>query len=399
MPKIRIREIDNTGSTQLGSIPNVVYIPGVANAHVDPESFTSAKKFADEVTKESSSYSDCLSARLAYNLLLNGFHVIYEGFKVEESGSGSGFSFVVPEEAWSRMSDKALYDVRFLTTGEFYCPTAKMIECAASRCDAVALIDSREVEVTPLRSEIETLASSVGTVETTSNPLSFATCFAGPYIANLRGLDGISISEERVPASFGYLFAYAKSISSNNPLWYAVAGSFRGVIPNLVGVTKKYSTADIEMLQARAKDEEVVLDGEGDNVGIAINPIAYVRPFGYIIWGNRTLKDNDSDKKTTATSFLNVRLASTEIAKVCYNAARKYTFEQNSEVLWANFTSQIIPTLDKMESNNGILDYTITRVPTTAKARLAAKITIVPIEAVEDFDIEIELTDTISVTE
>ena len=87
------------------------------------------------------------------------------------------------------------------------------------------------------------------------------------------------------------------------------------------------------------------------------------------------------------------------MAKTAYNAARKYTFEQNSEVLWLNFTSQLLPLLERMETGNGILDYTITRVATNKKARLAARITLIPIEAVEDFDIEIELTDSISISE
>ena len=397
MPKIGIREVDNTGTPSLGITQNTVYIPGHATEHVGPTLFASASKFASAFGEDSSYIKDA-SAHMAHHLLKMGMQVLYEGFVVEESSG----TVSAPAIDWSALTDKALYDLRFLTTGAFFCPTAEMIACAAQRCDAVALIDSRETEPSLIRTEVELLckgAESIA-VDSTADVTSFATAFVPTITMIVNGLDGAV--EMSVPASFGYLCAFAKSIQTN-PMWYAVAGSFRGTIPGLVSVSRKYSNAECEMLQARAKDEEVVLDGAGDNVGIAINPIAEVRPFGPIIWGNRTARtnamDNDSTGLLKATSFLNVRILSTEVAKTCYNAARRYTFEQNNEILWANFTSQIIPLLDRMETGNGILDYKISRVATNKKARLAAKITLIPIEAVEDFDITIELTDSISITE
>ena len=331
--------------------------------------------------------------------------VLFEGFKLPNADSGSDPS--VPNIDWDKLADKALYDIRFLTTGEFFAPSKKMVECAAKRCDAVALLDSKEKEVKAVRLDLETkVGKTFDVLDTTSDPRSFAAAFAPTLSMNLMALteDGEEIVKlfEHVPASFGYLCAFATSVQSN-PVWYAAAGSFRGIIPELAGVDKDYSTAEIEMLQARAKNDEVALDDSGDNVGIAINPIAYVRPFGHIVWGNRTFRDNASNDDGTgllkATSFLNCRIISSEVAKTAYNAARKYTFEQNSEVLWLNFTSQLLPLLERMETGNGILDYTITRVATNKKARLAARITLIPIEAVEDFDIEIELTDSISISE
>ena len=52
-----------------------------------------------------------------------------------------------------------------------------------------------------------------------------------------------------------------------------------------------------------------------------------------------------------------------------------------------------------MKSGNGIVDYRIVKQPTTQKARLKAKIILMPIEAVEDFELEIELTDSLEVVE
>ena len=400
MPKIRIKEIDNTGRVSSTETPNVVYIPGPADEAVAPVLFTSASLFKKAV--EDGTYAKELSAKMAYHLLTLGMHVLYEGVEIsDETGEAS--------IDWDILTDKNLYNVRFLTTGQFFQGSqdgVNMIKCAATRCDAVALIDiyTENNDVDEYRDAIDTLVESAGALEipSTLEPATFAAAFAPTWSGNINGLDDTVEKIDNLPPSFAYLCAFARSVREN-PMWYAVAGSFRGVIPELTAVAKEYNSSDIEMLQARSKDVEVALDDAGDNVGIAINPIAYRRPFGHLIWGNRTLRDNEGDDAgvgiTKATSFLNCRILATEVAKVAFNAANKYTFEQNSEILWTNFTSYILPTLDRMSTGNGILDYKIIKVPTNKKARLCAKISLIPIEAVEDFDITIELTDEISVTE
>ena len=68
-------------------------------------------------------------------------------------------------------------------------------------------------------------------------------------------------------------------------------------------------------------------------------------------------------------------------------------FEQDSEVLWINFVSNITPLLDKMKTGAGIEDYKIIREETTEKAKVVATIRITPVYAVEDWDITIVLTD------
>lgn len=202
--------------------------------------------------------------------------------------------------------------------------------------------------------------------------------------------------EISLPASFGYLSAYATAVKNYNE-YEAIAGSARGLIDLMYEPTIKYTSAECEMLQARATEYEVDLDHPEDNVGVAINPIAYVRPFGYIVWGNRTLTNNNG--ATKATAFLNVRNLISTVKKRLYDTARKYTFELNSEVLWTRFSNDITPLLDDMVSGNGLVGYRFNRVATKQKARLKARLTIIPIEAVEDFDLTIELTDSLDVTE
>ena len=51
-----------------------------------------------------------------------------------------------------------------------------------------------------------------------------------------------------------------------------------------------------------------------------------------------------------------------------------------------------------MKANQGIEDYIIEQVETTEKAKLMAKIRIIPIEAVEDFELELALEDSFGMT-
>ena len=111
--------------------------------------------------------------------------------------------------------------------------------------------------------------------------------------------------------------------------------------------------------------------------------------------------ENGSSTKAqlVASSFLNIRNLIISIKKRLYRSSRQFTFAANSDVLWVNFKSTITPLLENMLHNQGIRDYNISKISTTKKALLAAKIKIVPIEAIEDFDLTVEVTDSITVLE
>ena len=68
----------------------------------------------------------------------------------------------------------------------------------------------------------------------------------------------------------------------------------------------------------------------------------------------------------------------------------------NSDLLWINFVNAIKPTLESMRADYGIKGYKIIKKADNSKAMLKAIIRIVPIEAVEDFDITISLEESLS---
>jgi phage tail sheath protein FI len=134
----------------------------------------------------------------------------------------------------------------------------------------------------------------------------------------------------------------------------------------------------------------------------ACNVIANFRG-SYYLWGNRTactLMEEAGGGDLLARHFLNIRQLCTTIKKQLYVACRRFTFDPNSDTLWFNFVNAIKPTLEAMKADQGIRDYKIIKVQEEhpKKATLKAKIRIIPIEAVEDFDIELSLEDSFGET-
>lgn len=389
MPKIKIQEIDNTGLSEK-YVSNIVYIPGPSETTFKPTLCKLKSQLeATNLTPTSKSY------KMAEMLLELGAYVLVEGIGDAESVTK------VPEASWTALADKGMYDVRFITCGQYEDIDTNAIKCAAKRGDCIALINyphDKDTDVATLREAIEYQI-------TEDIDLKNAAIFA-PYVTFDKTAKEVKAEDKLVPGAFAYLAAYTNSIK-NNPDWFAAAGSKRGIIPGLVDVSKKYSTAECEILQGRGAAAEVDLGADGDNVGFAINPITEIKPFGTIVWGNRTLVKNAgiSDGaggqigNLKATSFLNIRNMVSTIKKKLYEVSRKYTFEQNTDTLWLNFKAEIENLLDEIQAGNGILGYRFTKVPTNKKARLIAKLTIIPVEAVEDFDLTIELSDSLEVVE
>ena len=452
MPKIRINEYDMTGVIQKSPISNIIYIPILTDKAVplktekvkvvsicysrnelknrienhlvkktELPSTEGATVTAEDVTEAKESIELAKKSRVMYNIATRlidlGFPVLVEGVTtaekeitvVEEKKEKKVKIKVVeiPAASINLLKDKSLFDIRFLTSGIDAVNNASLIGVADERQDCIALINLDETaaafdyKVATIRAEFEKKPSVYAA--------GFTPWFYSEHPTLIKGVEDLITVNDKpstqgaekvaIPAAYGYLFAYGRMLANNAAEWQAVAGPERGIIPELSDVFYTYSYEDVEILQARAAGGLVKLDDAKDNVGVAINPIAWVRPNGYILYGNRTLKKNDAKKKTTAQSFLNIRNGVNAIKKVMYDAGRTFVFEQNTEVLWTNFRNYITPLLDRMQSSDGLLGYTFVKVATDAKARLKAKLTVIPVEAVEDFDLDVYLVDDLTVTE
>jgi hypothetical protein len=201
----------------------------------------------------------------------------------------------------------------------------------------------------------------------------------------------------KFPAAFHYLACFMSSLKAGFAEWYAVAGYTRGVSSYVIDHTSvKLGEIAINALEPR----NLVDDETRVQPAFACNVIANFRG-SYYLWGNRTahkLGAASGGNDLVASHFLNIRQLCTTIKKQLYVACRRFTFDPNSDALWFNFVNAITPTLDAMKADQGVRDYKILKVFTDKKATMKAKIRIIPIEAVEDFDLEISLEDSFGET-
>lgn len=399
MPNIKITELDFTSGGPFLANENVVYIPGFSTAVSDkailpgvPTLFKTEEEFKLAVGDDAKVLEELegasqvdLSHVLALELLKLGMSVLYEvptttlatAIAVETVEAME--TALAVEGFWTRLKDRGLYDIRFITSGAYAKEDTEgaikhMLSVALERGDAVALID--HASTLTAKADVVTHFNAVGLLSGAKHGAGFT-----PWIY---------VNNKLVPGSFGYLLAFAQSVQANAS-WLAVAGASRGRIPGLTApfVSIKYGEIEADALQTREKNK------------ISVNPICNINPYGFILWGNRTLQPiglaTTQQEDLVASNFLNIRHLVSSIKKTLFVVSRGLTFEQNNDILWVNFKAGIAPLLDQMLRSNGIADYKLIRKKADKKATLKAIIRIVPIEAVEDFDLTIEISDSIEI--
>lgn len=456
MPKITIKEIDMTNTFVASDLNRVVVVPGLVGEFklkpdeeapayeagtptlcrtvrefqnvfgVKPYTFKAipASKEPEQQKAVPASYDK--GWIVANSLLKLGMQVLYIGFNKGdteifegETLTESEFEKFLQDYNFSALEDRSIYDFRFLTLGGYNTigdgstystiasDSSNIVGVAKARKDCVALVDCKSTSVTYDKVLGEFNNPGANNVYTAMSPNweeTFVAAFAPWCTFNLSefGLAPISSGEEPnatevatidLPGSIVYLFAFAQSIQ-NYPTWYAAAGSVRGVSPYAYAPTQIYGELAVNTLETR------------DPGTATINAICNVNPYGYLMWGNRTLcpvgmtnSGEDTGEDLSASNFLNIRNLIIDIKKTLYQACRSLTFEQNNDTLWTKFTAAITPLLDTMKTSNGISGYKLTKGTPTRKAEMVATLRIVPIEAVEDFTITIEIGDSLEVTE
>lgn len=402
MAKITIREVDNTlpGLVDFDNV--VVFIPGNTSnsAFKDfdtPLLFTSLDDFETKIGKTPVEYNDVTDYKTTYApylssdktklydagymmarlVLSKGMQVLYQvpsKANVAITTFKDMFDALGVDTFYAPLFDKGLYNPTFLTVGGYFSvdmttpqttlPTAitQIKTIAEKRGDCLALFDHIwDVEV----NNILTIAGRVAT--------KYGAMFSPWCAYNINGID------ITLPASVAYLEAVASGIV-NNPIWYAMAGLQRGLVSGAPIVT--YGEEFANTLT--------------NKTGASVNPIAYVN--GVVtIWGNRTLLNNTGS--LVASSFLNIRNLCSRLKKQLYVSAKSILFEQNTDRLWFNFKAQLVAILDNMKTGQGISGYKIIKLQATERGQVRALIRIVPIEAVEEVDLTIELSDTLTVEE
>lgn len=341
--------------------------------------------------------------QIAYELLGLGYTVLYKHIETTADLTDSSW--------WKPLKDKSEYDFRYIISGllgtsaaicsemiavaEFK-PENKafddVVPLSVGRGDCIALLDIEPSVYQQDKKTQEEIIESVYNISGNIPTSKYAAVFI-PTVTYTKASMDSKYENRTFPASFHYLACAARS-SERFSEWYANAGYTRGISNYTVETTGcNLGEAAVNAFQRRCSNEDISL---------AINPIIKLRG-SYYLWGNRTTealgnRKVDLNADLRASHFLNIRQLCCTIKKQVYVACRQFTFDPNSATLWTNFCNTIRPTLEKMKADQGISDYKILKVKSDRKAFLSAIIRIVPIEAVEDFDISVYLEDAISGT-
>lgn len=328
----------------------------------------------------------------ALGLLSKGITIIYErmnevtdpaseNYDVTVERAYSYFETIFSGDVDSPILDKGNYDIKYITTGGYPIHeyqnaggtmlSSLVISCAEARGDAVALIDHTD---NPHRA----LEGTGSVIQSTLPTSSYAAMFT-PWCNCTNGYS--------MPASFVYLCALGNSLKYN-PSWATVAGVSRG-LSDIVTSTN----TDKPLSNRIAESYQYGYTLGSSDPTICINAITYIRPYGYVIWGNRTLRNYNTTSTGFALTFLNIRNLVSQVKKQAYVTAQLVLFEVNNDILWTKFKSEMTPLLDQMVSSNGLNQYKLIKVTSPDKTKLKCQIILYPTYGVESVEVSVILTD------
>lgn len=181
-------------------------------------------------------------------------------------------------------------------------------------------------------------------------------------------------SVETIP-ELQYLIKYGEAEQEGNK-WLSIANYRRALL----------DTSSIATISKYQLDENILT-----KEGRSFNGIINLRPYGRVIWGDRTLLNNEGSLK--ASSFLSTRMMICDLAKRVYTSAINCTYETNDDITWTFFKGRITDLLDQMVAGRVLSYYEVLKQPTEERQKIKCQIHLVPFAPVEDFDITILLTD------
>ena len=192
-----------------------------------------------------------------------------------------------------------------------------------------------------------------------------------------------------MPASLIFLATIGKNLTKNSEaqIWYAPAGVSRAST-NMV-VEPKYEIGSTVLNEWQNNSE---------GLGVRVNPIMKILSYGYTIYGNSTLMQDEDGYTKSALQSLGTRVLCNVVKKAIFSICVALTFEPNDYILWAEFKTRLSKTLEQMKINGGIGDYQIVMDDTTvtdeAKNDLTVpgKVFISPTRPAEYFDIDFTIT-------
>jgi len=266
--------------------------------------------------------------------------------------------------------------------------TNHILNVSENRGDSLAVIDiagnytPREDRSAYYSSDSNSaIRGSVSTAVSTLDDRVINNSYGVTYFPWLRYVDENSGLDFWGPPSIAAVGTYS-SAQTDSELWFAPAGFTRG------GLTEGSAGLPVIGVKQRltSKDRDDLYEAN-------INPIASFPAEGIVIFGQKTLQ-----KTPSALDRVNVRRLMIYLKKEISRMAARLLFDQNVEVTWHRFTSQVIPFLDSVKTRLGLEDFKVKLDKTTTTPDLIdrnimyAKIYLKPAKSIEFIAIDFVIT-------
>lgn len=230
--------------------------------------------------------------------------------------------------AWEAFKSVESYPAQLLINAGYAIPAiqAKMVEVAEYRGDAIAILD------VPLAA-----ATSVTDMVTYRNEtLLLDSNLAVLYGGWLRVYDEYLDQEVTIPPS-GDIAAVIVHTTEVAERWEAPAGLQRGIIPNVLGVSKTLNDGDRDQLYTAG-----------------INPITPMGGAAAVVWGQKNLQ-----KAASTMDRVNVVLSVIWMRNSMAAALEPYVFQGNTEFIRNNINFTLNSFLGTIQSRGGLYGYQV----------------------------------------
>jgi hypothetical protein len=357
---------------------------------------------AREASYTSSSYENLLDA--GYNKFTAPFWGGFDGLDIHypdplanslmssNSTDDNDYAYYSLKRAIDTFADPEFINVDLMTVPGVTLDklTTHLVRVCEDRADAMALIDLADVYLPFSEGSYSSRSTKQSRVATT--PTSAATALRNRNIDSSYGATFYPWVQTRddmtgqllwVPPSVAVLGVLASSQASTD-VWFAPAGFNRGGLTDgaagiqVTGVTERLTS----------KDRDTLYDAN-------INPIASFPSSGIVLFGQKTLQEDQS-----ALDRINVRRLVIYLKKQISILSTQVLFEQNVQATWDRFTGLVRPLLQGVQSRFGITDFRLVLDSSTTTDDLIdqnilyAKIMVKPARAIEFIAIDFSIMST-----
>lgn len=228
--------------------------------------------------------------------------------------------------AWQGMENTEEVEAQLLINGGWASAAVQqaMLSVAENRKDSVAILDVPEAVANDPQ----------GMVEYRDTELAANTYFGGLYGGWLRIYDQYNDREMVIPPSGDAAAAFVFTVSVAER-WDAPAGLQRGIIPNVLGVSRIFTEGERDLLYVNG-----------------INPVTTYAGTAAVIWGQKTLQ-----RQASALDRFNVVNSLLWMQNRMKDALQPFVFEPNTEFTRNNINFLLTSFLENIQSRGGLYGF------------------------------------------